>query len=52
MDHRNFRRKTAWAVLEKAERPVVELPTLPNAIDQGGLFELATLLRDDLVERA
>ncbi len=40
------------AVLEKAARPVVELPTLPNAIDQGGLFELATLLRDDLVERA
>ncbi len=37
-------------VLEKADRPVVELPTLSEAIDQGALFELAGLLRDGLVE--
>jgi anion-transporting ArsA/GET3 family ATPase len=36
-------------VLEKADRPTVELPTLPDAIDQGALFELARMLRDDLL---
>jgi anion-transporting ArsA/GET3 family ATPase len=35
--------------LEKADRPVAELPTLPDAIDQGALFELARLLRDDVL---
>ena len=32
-----------------ADRPVVELPTLPDAIDQGALFELARMLRADLL---
>ena len=36
--------------LAKAERPVVELPTLPEAIDPGALFELAGLLRRDLLQ--
>ncbi len=36
-------------VLDKADRPIVELPTLPDAIDQGALFELARMLRDDLL---
>ena len=31
------------------DRPVGELPTLPDAIDQGALFELARLLRDELL---
>ena len=35
--------------LEKADRPVVELPALPDAIDQGGVFELARLLRENLL---
>ena len=35
--------------LQKADRPVVELPTLPDTIDQGALFELAGMLRDDLL---
>jgi anion-transporting ArsA/GET3 family ATPase len=37
------------AELMKADRPVAELPTLPDAIDQGALFELARLLRDDVL---
>ena len=36
-------------VLVRADRPVMELPTLPDAIDQGALFELARMLRADLV---
>ena len=36
-------------VLERADRPVVELPTLPDAIDQGALFELARMLRTELL---
>jgi anion-transporting ArsA/GET3 family ATPase len=36
-------------MLERADRPVVELPTLPDAVDQGALFELARLLRADLL---
>jgi anion-transporting ArsA/GET3 family ATPase len=36
-------------VLARADRPVVELPTLPDAIDQGALFELARMLRTDLL---
>ena len=35
-------------VLETADRPVVELPTLPD-VDQGALFELARMLRHDLL---
>ena len=35
--------------LEKADRPVVELPALPDAIDQGAVFELAKVLRADLL---
>jgi anion-transporting ArsA/GET3 family ATPase len=38
-------------VLRRADRPVVELPTLPDAIDQGALFELATMLRADLLDK-
>jgi hypothetical protein len=37
--------------LESAGRPVIELPTLQEAIDQGALFELARVLRDDLLGR-
>ena len=37
-------------MLDQTDRPVVELPTLPDAIDQGALFELARLLRDDLLD--
>ncbi|MGI9084042.1 MAG: ArsA-related P-loop ATPase [Aeromicrobium sp.] len=40
---------TQREVLGKTDRPVVELPTLQDAIDQGALFELARLLRDDLL---
>ena len=36
-------------VLEEADRPIVELPTLPDAIDQGALFDLARMLREDLL---
>jgi len=36
-------------VLEQSNRPVVELPTLSDAIDQGALFELAGVLRERLV---
>ena len=36
-------------VLEKTNRLIVELPTLADAIDQGALFELAGLLRADLL---
>ena len=38
-------------VLQRADRPVVELPTLPDAIDQGALFELARMLRADLLDK-
>jgi hypothetical protein len=37
------------AELGKADRPVVELPALADAIDQGAVFELARILRDDLL---
>jgi len=40
------------SVLTKTDRPVVELPTLPDAIDQGALFDLAEPLRDELLGRA
>jgi hypothetical protein len=40
------------AVLARADRPVMELPTLPDAIDQGALFELARTLRADLLGKA
>ena len=36
-------------VLQRADRPVTELPALPDSIDQGGLFELARLLRDGVL---
>ena len=36
-------------VLAQTDRPVAELPTLPETIDQGALFELARLLRDDVL---
>lgn len=32
------------------DRRVIELPALPDAIDQGALFELARLLRTDLLQ--
>jgi anion-transporting ArsA/GET3 family ATPase len=32
------------------ERQVIELPALPDAIDQGALFELARILRTELLE--
>ena len=35
-------------VLEKAKRPVLELPTL-DLMDQGAVFDLARVLRDDLL---
>ncbi|MGH3458244.1 ArsA-related P-loop ATPase [Aeromicrobium sp.] len=38
-------------MLSQTDRPVIELPTLPDAIDQGALFELAGFLRDDLLQR-
>ena len=37
-------------VLEKTDRRIVELPTMADAIDQGALFELASLLRVDLLD--
>jgi anion-transporting ArsA/GET3 family ATPase len=37
--------------LENADRPVTELPTLPDAIDQGALFELASLLRGGVLNK-
>jgi anion-transporting ArsA/GET3 family ATPase len=37
-------------VLEETNRDIVELPTLADAIDQGALFELARLLRVDLLD--
>jgi anion-transporting ArsA/GET3 family ATPase len=36
-------------VLEETDRRIVELPTMADAIDQGALFELAGLLRADLL---
>ena len=36
-------------VLEEIDRRIVELPTMADAIDQGALFELAGLLRADLL---
>ena len=36
-------------VLEQPEQPIMELPTLPDAIDQGALFELARMLREDML---
>ncbi len=36
-------------VLTTTDRPVIELPTLPDEVDQGAVFELARLLRDDLL---
>ena len=32
------------------KRQVIELPALPDAIDQGALFELARILRTELLE--
>jgi anion-transporting ArsA/GET3 family ATPase len=37
-------------VLEKTHQRIVELPTLSDAIDQGALFELAGLLRVELLD--
>ncbi len=37
------------AVLAEAGQPVIELPTLPDGIDQGALFELAGTLRTGLL---
>jgi anion-transporting ArsA/GET3 family ATPase len=37
------------AVLEETDRRIVELPTMADAIDQGALFELAGMLRADLL---
>ena len=37
------------AVMSQAGQPVIELPALPDDIDQGALFELAGLLRTDLL---
>ncbi|WP_375001035.1 ArsA-related P-loop ATPase [Aeromicrobium sp. CTD01-1L150] len=39
-------------VITGADRPVVELPYLPDGIDLGALFELARGLRDDLLAAA
>ncbi len=36
-------------VLEETDRRIVELPTMADAIDQGALFELAGMLRADLL---
>ncbi|MGH3474181.1 MAG: ArsA-related P-loop ATPase [Aeromicrobium sp.] len=36
-------------VLEQPQQPIVELPALPDAIDQGALFELARMLREDML---
>ena len=36
--------------LEKTDRRIVELPAMSEAIDQGALFELADLLRADLLD--
>jgi anion-transporting ArsA/GET3 family ATPase len=37
-------------VLEDTDRRIVELPTMTDGIDQGTLFELASLLRVDLLD--
>ena len=37
-------------ILEKTDRGTVQLPTMSDAIDQGALFELAGLLRADLLD--
>jgi hypothetical protein len=37
-------------VLEDTNRRIVELPTMTDGIDQGTLFELASLLRVDLLD--
>ena len=39
-------------VLDTTDRRIVELPTLSDAIDQGALFELAGLLRADMLNGA
>jgi len=40
---------TQREVLEDTDRRIVELPTMADGIDQGTLFELASLLRVDLL---
>jgi anion-transporting ArsA/GET3 family ATPase len=40
---------TQREVLEKTDQRIVELPTLGDAIDQGALFELAGMLRADML---
>lgn len=37
-------------VIARTDRPIVELPYLPDGIDLGALFDLARSLRDDLLE--
>jgi hypothetical protein len=36
--------------LDQTDRRIVELPTMSDAIDQGALFELAGLLRADMLD--
>ena len=38
------------AVIAGSDRPIVELPYLPDGIDLGSLFDLARSLREDLLE--
>ena len=47
---RQMLQDTQREVLEETERRIVELPTMADAIDQGTLFELASLLRADLLD--
>ncbi|GAA2081192.1 ArsA-related P-loop ATPase [Aeromicrobium halocynthiae] len=38
------------AVIAGSDRPIIELPYLPDGIDLGSLFDLARSLREDLLE--
>ena len=38
------------AVIARSDRPVVELPYLPDGVDLGSLYDLARSLRDDLLD--
>jgi anion-transporting ArsA/GET3 family ATPase len=46
---RQMLQATQRDVLEQTDRQIVELPTMADAIDQGALFELAGLLRAQLL---
>ena len=47
---RQMLQDTQREVLEKTDRGIVELPAMNDVIDQGALFELAGLLRADLLD--